>query len=174
MKFIIKIKRDTIKPNPNKGRDAYQVAGRSCTEVKRFIRRGNDVVFQCLTDGHITYELTYLGRDSEDLPKLSHAGYVGLMKGEISEVIVEQSSTRDINIVRTMTPERSYLFDYEDTQVECHACYARFAFKDLKADAMASGDDEIWSNGICPKCDAWDCCEIEFESINDVLTKEPS
>jgi len=169
MKFIIKIKRDTIKPNPNAGQDTYCIPGCSCTEVERFIRRGNDVVFQCLTDGMVVREALHVDKDSY-VPELPHKEYVGLMKGEIPEFVVRRSETRGQQFVRGMTPEGLWLFDYEDTEVECHTCHARFSYEDLKADAIGDGNgDEIWSNSICPKCGEWDCCEIEYESIEETM-----
>ena len=172
MKFLIKIKPGTIKPNPDVGRDTYPVPGRSCTEVERYIRRGNDVVFQSLTDGYLNFERNR-HEVCPDLPELPHDQYVSLMKGEISEAIVKHSATREHTTVHTMTPEGPHLFEYEDTPVECDNCHEKFSYKELEADAMQDGDgEETWSNWICPKCGEWDCCELEFESVESVLKKE--
>jgi hypothetical protein len=73
---------------------------------------------------------------------------------------------REVTRLRTLYPQGKYLYDHLDTEIECSECHEKFLHTELEADYEWMGDDEIWSNKICPKCGVWNCCEIEYEELN--------
>lgn len=76
-------------------------------------------------------------------------------------------TTRDVQTVHHR-PEPDWLYEYEPTHVTCNECGATFPHHELTSDCQWTGDEEICSFTVCPKCDAWECCEVEYESPDDV------
>ena len=64
-------------------------------------------------------------------------------------------------------PIPKYSFTYKNTKVVCCECGEKIMTDDLQSDE--SSDGEYYSDKICPKCGAFDCCLIEYEKINDVV-----
>jgi hypothetical protein len=60
--------------------------------------------------------------------------------------------------------EPKYFYDYEDVEVSCKECGEKFSCRELGYDCV----DDYYSTKVCPKCDCWDCCELEFERLGDV------
>lgn len=69
-------------------------------------------------------------------------------------------------------PISTYSFSYEKTNVECDYCKAVFDFSEL---SDTWGDDydggEYFVENICPKCKEGQCCEIEFEKIEEAINE---
>lgn len=64
----------------------------------------------------------------------------------------------------SMTPEPEYFYQYEDTEVECSECKAKFKRTELVDNSDYDYDgNPIGSSLTCPKCGEMDCCELEFE-----------
>ena len=63
--------------------------------------------------------------------------------------------------LHSLTPDPSHFFDYVPTSVRCEDCQAEFAHTELLSD----GDDDRYSDTVCPKCGSWGCCEVEFERL---------
>jgi hypothetical protein len=74
----------------------------------------------------------------------------------------------EYEILHTISPEGKWLYEYEDTLVTCYHCKAQFSYNDLESDEMSFGDNDMWTDKVCPKCHTWSCCEIEFERIEQV------
>jgi len=111
---LIKIKRNSIKRNPNAGRTDYLIAG-----------------------------------------KEEHT----------SNPDGSESWHRDVQHVRSLFPEPKWLFEYQNNRVTCNNCGKTFGWKRLESDYLS----DFGSSSICPYCKEWDCCEIEFEDIKEVL-----
>lgn len=56
-----------------------------------------------------------------------------------------------------------YSFDYRPCDIECRCCGAAFDAADLKQGRDDSGDEPRHNGRVCPKCEMWDCCEVEYE-----------
>lgn len=58
---------------------------------------------------------------------------------------------------------------YKPTQVECCECHKEFLHTELTKDKAVWGDGDyqrnVESDTVCPRCGAWDCCELEFEQL---------
>ena len=69
-----------------------------------------------------------------------------------------------VQILHRMAPSPQFLYQYLPTRVSCEYCSAEFNFDELESD----GDEEGWSETVCPKCHIWNCCEVEFESLSQL------
>lgn len=80
---------------------------------------------------------------------------------------------RHIQQCHQMTPDPNYLFNYEDCEVECTYCKEKFSYKDLKSKEAYDFeyDEDYTLYYVCPKCNEPDCCDFEYEKIDDVLNE---
>lgn len=70
----------------------------------------------------------------------------------------------------TMSPPPEWFYKFIPAKVTCRDCGAEFMDTELKSDWAVDGDgDDYEINRICPKCGESDCCELEFERIEDVV-----
>jgi hypothetical protein len=69
-------------------------------------------------------------------------------------------------------PIPPYSYKHAPTDVTCSTCGKTFKHAELKSDSYYDGEDDIYSNTICPVCGAWGCCEVEFERINREMAEE--
>ena len=85
-------------------------------------------------------------------------------KREVYEngILVETTITNMPIEVTTKDSEPKWLYEWPDFEIECSECGARFDHTELRSDEYYDGEDERWSNEICPKCGAWDCCEVKY------------
>ena len=88
-----------------------------------------------------------------------------LMVGEYGGLTV---NTKYNNyILHSLSPQPDYFIEYEDVEVECDECGAKFCFKELQYGEYDDNRyDYYYSDKVCPKCFAWDCCELELEKEN--------
>lgn len=82
--------------------------------------------------------------------------------------IIGKQIAYDMTEVFNLTPEPSYLYDYEDIEVECEDCGAKFSYKELKD---YYDDYCAYITNICPKCNSGFCCEVEFEKLTPEVLK---
>jgi hypothetical protein len=72
--------------------------------------------------------------------------------------------------IQSLCPDPDYLFEYIPKDVQCSSCGATFDYSLLESDCICSWeidiDDYAYSDTVCPKCKAWNCCEIEFEEFD--------
>lgn len=99
-------------------------------------------------------------------------GTISNIEGEIfsdkliERVFNEKPKGIEIEIKNNSTtvyhaPIPKYSFTYENTEVICYECGEKIMTNDLQSDE--SSDGEYYSDKICPKCGAFDCCLIEYE-----------
>ncbi len=98
-------------------------------------------------------------------PNAGNTVYYVPGKPEISE----DGSTRTMNIqtLYSLTPEPKWLYKYTPTVIECKNCKKFIIHTELESDSFDY--DGGYSNRVCPECGEWDCCDIEFEKITDVI-----
>jgi hypothetical protein len=61
-------------------------------------------------------------------------------------------------------PQPKWLYDHAVVQVACQECGATFSNKELESDSDEDADGNYSSsNAICPRCHAWECCELTHE-----------
>lgn len=72
----------------------------------------------------------------------------------------------DVEEISLMRPVPTWSYSYVPTEVQCRECGAKFPHTELDEDDFG-GDNLI--KHICPKCGEGDCCDIEYEKIDDAL-----
>ena len=108
------------------------------------------------------------------LRKNPHAGnqcfyrYIG--RAEITEIdgelITKITHSWPMEKIYSLTPEPSWLYQYEDTKVCCNLCKVEFFHKELEQFSDEDSDGNYYHNEtVCPRCGAFDCCELEFETL---------
>lgn len=75
-----------------------------------------------------------------------------------------------LQTVRLMTPEPSFFYEHNKTNVKCSRCMKSFGYSELEEYA----DDDTYVSSrearICPRCGEWECCdEIEYEKLTDEM-----
>lgn len=68
-------------------------------------------------------------------------------------------------------PIPEYSYDYENTKVICNSCEKEIMTKDMQSEEYFDGEDDYYSDTVCPLCNAVDCCELIYESIEDALKR---
>jgi len=139
MKYFIKIIRDSIRQNLNAGKTKFNIINN--IDIVGKDKYGNRKYF----------------KSEEEVMKAFQNG--DIVKYEIN---------KNIENVYTIFPDPCYLFVYEDKQIQCNYCKAKFNHKDLKADCFGAWG-EGYSNIVCPMCGGWDCVNIEYEDIDKVI-----
>lgn len=77
---------------------------------------------------------------------------------------------REIQTVYSMMmPEPAYLYSYEQAIIECNNCHEKFDIKELLTDSYYDAEGDYYSDKICPKCNTWECCDIEYEEFSKEL-----
>ncbi len=66
------------------------------------------------------------------------------------------------------SPIPKYSFKYTSTIVECINCKEKINSEDLESDST----QDTFSDRICPKCNCWDYCELEYETIEEALNRK--
>ncbi len=74
-------------------------------------------------------------------------------------------------------PEPEYFYKHLHQEVKCKFCGEDICTDELKSDfanKIDQDDNEYFttSDTVCPKCDEWDCCDVEFESIESALNRK--
>jgi len=166
----ILINRKTIKRNPNAGQTVFYVQGQkiikfschtlpeqfidgvNCIIGSHEIQDGIDCNYQgIITDVHILNE--YIKKEK------------GLPNG------LSVTMTHNPIQIKQKEPDPDWLYDYKPTKVTCKYCKETFNHTELDCDSIESDDYYSYSETVCPKCDRWDCCELEYEDIKDALKK---
>ena len=88
----------------------------------------------------------------------------GYYEGMIT--IIDGRIERDIQPIFSMDSEPKYLFDYISTKVQCIDCKKEFFHTKLKSDEFGF---DSYSNTICPECGCFDCCRLDFETIDSII-----
>lgn len=114
--------------------------------------------------------------------EISTDGYVGhannLSEGDayiVQDVINRYKNTmekieinqRSIINFSPQAPQPRYSFEYLPTFVECNFCKGKFDFNYLRS--SGGNYDFPEHDNVCPICVSDDCCEIEFQSIEEAL-----
>lgn len=181
---LIRIDRNTIKRNPNAGSTQTLIPGNATfkftfdvpfyeTEIDfdnlnntkglpydEFKLGVNCNLVSVSVDNDIA--TLVIAATSNELPDLVSNGF--RPKG------VSLSMDRNVTVC-DHSPEPDYFYEYEPAMIECMHCGHEFNHNELSSDSFLVGDDfdEIFVQDICPNCNAGDCCEYEYEKIEDVL-----
>ena len=170
--MLIKIQRESIRPNPNAGQTKFPVFGRPTVS-----RRGCWFLFDKLGSCQGFFEIQEQGSDAHDLLPIS-----------LSEVPYSNAAwlTWEYQVNHPVTylhdqPQGKWLYRWEDPDVVCHDCQAKFPASKLEYDSMELGGDEdsdydyTETNTKCPQCGSWHALgddRLVYEQIQDVPQQE--
>jgi Zn finger protein HypA/HybF involved in hydrogenase expression len=161
MTTLIKIKRDSIKKNPNAGRDTYHVPMPWQVTFETDIRKDYlpDWLQETVTEWDLSggISMGYLNGVDDKVIE-----YVQSVKKDGHRFSVEYK--REIQEVRSIAGEPEYLYEYANTKVKCSNCKKMIPVNDIEMD-----DDVDGNNYICPKCKEWNTFDFGYESIEHAL-----
>jgi hypothetical protein len=157
MKYFVKIVKSSIKPNPN--------AGSSTT----IVRESQETTFKYTGKDLPGYLIE--GKNCVTVAWNTAANMRELILNDHSlvEKLLHQKGVYDLktdynNIKLNHEPLPRYNYVYHNTIIDCYYCEKTITRKELKIDSINDG----YSDTICPRCGAWDCCELEYEDINTI------
>lgn len=73
-----------------------------------------------------------------------------------------------VDVTSCISPN-PYLYEYERIALQCEECDAIFSSDFLQT-------DDCFNNGftndrVCPYCGVWDCCNVEWETLEEALQR---
>ena len=161
MKVIVKIKKDSIKKNPNAGQDTYHMPMAWETTFTTNLKPPD------LPSWLQEYVREWsLGETSS----IDTKGIIGIVDDrfiDYAKSVIESGnrfsieSHRDIQTIRSMTPEPEYHYEYENPKVNCSHCNAMVKVNDISEDEFDG--DHLFQ--ICPECGTLDTFDFEYEKF---------
>ena len=177
--IIIKIKRSSIIKNPDAGRQDYHIPCPPQITVE-MPWEDKDNPPEYLPGAILTsWKMSITPRGStsvctfflKEMPDEKVVMKLSKKHGSLFSIIVDTPYQN----IHSLIGEPDWHFRYEDTEVKCSRCKHKFSHEDFESDSRDyyDGYDENieFSDTCCPNCGKWDCCEIEYEEINDVMPK---
>lgn len=84
---------------------------------------------------------------------------------------IETTITQDAQYVHAVEPPPKFSYEYLPTTVQCQECKEEFLHTELREDYndwdYQIGCPSEFCNTICPKCNKWWCCEVDWEVLSD-------
>lgn len=166
---IVKIKRDSIRKNPNAGRMHTTISRgidiefrlKGFRKLPDFLEEDKHafITSQSFSTNPFDYEDNWIKGHLIDASKLEE-----LQKTKGAEVTLHHNT----ETFRHM-PEPYYFYEYENPQVECKHCHSSVHVKDIINDWEFDGEDE-YEYIECPICGYRDTFpEIKYETITEAL-----
>lgn len=69
--------------------------------------------------------------------------------------------------IYTIGGEPKYFYSYGPTKIKCDTCDKIFLHTELCKGEYDVDDEYEYSDTICPFCDAFKCCELTFEALDE-------
>jgi hypothetical protein len=165
--IIIPINKDSIKKNPDAGKTQERiVTGQHITfEGKSDVPK---IIQDDLDCKNFFISEISLGEDK------FYRGLAMHLDDKLIDQLKQEDHTIKIEIhVEYATinhfPSPQYLYEYENIDIKCCICDETFKSDNLESDSFNDDDDYYYSDTVCPKCSAWNCCEVKYESIEEAL-----
>ena len=171
---IVKIKKSSIRKNPNAGRTQTTISRgidiefrlNGVRQLPDFLK-GNErscVTSQAFSTGPLDHESTWIKGFLLDHTKLEE---LQNLKG--AEVTFHHNTETFRH-----QPEPEYFYEYQNPKVECSHCHSKVHVKDIIDDWEFDGEDE-YPFIECPICGYRDTFpEIRYESITEALRRVTS
>lgn len=167
---VIKIDLKSIKLNPDFGH-------------RSFIPTRKEVFFKAyrkLPDCFVENENCIIEEYTLGVPYTCSGRLIGDIDSLIAECMdkhyegIELKITQEHIDVTSLATQDQYLYKYKIIKLTCDSCGQQFNSNELKSEDFedASGDYYSSSDTVCPKCGAWDCCDVSFESIDHALKRK--
>lgn len=164
--YFCNIDLESIKENENAG----------STQTTRFISQSTSFKSETLPQGLIDGENCVL-----DSYTVLEEG-IRDIKGTITDKsLLEKIVSREIKVDEISVnceyqtfhhlPTPKYSYSYESIAVQCKNCGSEIMSDELRSDESYDGEIERYSTEVCPVCGQFDCCQIEYESIESSLER---
>lgn len=165
-KYFIKIDLDSITKNKNAG----QTTSVGNTKKEAFFAHSS--MPKGFVDGENCIITTFEVRNDKSIHNVE-----GIV---VSEKLIQKCITGEIELdsfeinVNTEnfshSPIPKYSYSYLPKTVACCNCKKEFSYEKL----LSKEDDtrDNYSNTVCPNCGEFRCCTLEYENINDALTRK--
>ena len=101
-----------------------------------------------------------------------YRGYGLEANGNTKWVLVSQETMEpkpEYEYMEALGKAPKYFYSYSDTMVQCNSCLKKFDYAELELDWIDYLDAR--TDTKCPFCEAWDCCEIEYEKLSEEILK---
>lgn len=176
-KFLIKILKKSIKKNPQFGKDTYFFdRAPSYQADMSYTLQGSKNDWN-LPKGFEGMVVSYAMSIENDVFKTRVNARLKVVPDNlVLEKLLKKHKMDAVHImynreyeeVKSMMCEPEYLYHYGNQMVQCYDCKAKFHYDDLLDEYGDSPDDWHYTN-VCPKCGCPDCCDVEFQKIEDVI-----
>jgi len=156
----VKIRRDSIRPNPTAGNTIYvRNIGSPQISMVRVVK---------LANGKYRRK-EYVGfRKANGSLQVQICGASTHTAHPHPESDVRVLQTQEQETIHSLYPEVSHLFQYEDPTVQCAACGESCLVSELRSDS----DEDNYTDEMCPHCLAWHVLDDErilFERLDEAL-----
>lgn len=168
--MLIKIRRDSIRPNPTAGKDTIEIYGRETHTRTRvwllFDRAGVSQGLFTVTEQAIGSGLDW------------HV--IAIEQYHQPDWMFTASYAVNYPVQQLYTqPQGAWLYDWENPTVCCVMCQATLPVRQLLTDSLDLDDADGYSvsletNSKCPHCGEWDCLgePLTYEQIHQVPKEE--
>lgn len=166
MTTLIKIKRSSIKKNPDAYTQSYHLVGSTeatGTYKGQLPKWLNDKVI--ITSG--SYPV-----DNET--EFEFVFTTAVDKDTVQRISKDKNATLTItnNYVDVQCgPQSKYLYQYTNPLIQCDNCNSKVRFKDIKTDYIHDSDGDEHNVDKCPICGDIDTFDYKYESIQDALKR---
>lgn len=162
MRFFVPIDKSSVRKNEYAGTTVYQQFLGYETTVEYFLRQKDNIykkseyiINSCLRGDEILNQI----RQGYYKP---HSVSEVKLPGEEGEEKISINTNYRYQTLHSISPEPDYYYSYENINVVCEECNQISKLKDLDFDSV----DDYSSDTICPKCNHWGCCELEYERFD--------
>jgi len=104
--------------------------------------------------------------DKKTLRRNPHAG--ATRRFIPGPIITYEDGSQESERIEVSGPAPNWLYEFEDTEVECGECHKRFSFRPLLDDEDCEGN----RFEVCPECGEEDCCDIIFETPAEAFKRK--
>lgn len=171
--MLIKIRRESIRPNPNVGQTKFPVFGRPTAA-----RRGCWLLFDKSGSCQGLFEIIEAGADAANLRPISVSP---VPYSSLTWMSWEYRVNYPVTYLYDQ-PQGKWLYQWEDPAIVCQDCQGQFSVSQLGYDSMElNGDDEdgggdyTETNTKCPQCGSWHAlgdAQLRYEQISEVPADE--
>lgn len=161
--MLVRIKRDSLRPNPTAGRMVYDVCtGPPRMEMVRVVK---------LASGRFRRK-QYAGQQLATGLRVQIVGASTHAIHPHPECDVRMTQFAAVKRVYSLTPSASHLFEYEDPEVTCHSCGRTCRVSELQSDSDDGDGYAVYTAEQCPHCGVWHVLDderIAFERLQDAM-----
>jgi len=176
MMYLVKIRKSSIKKNPDAGETQYLVpSGRTtvtltldCNPEEALpLGLGSIGAIMCWK---VDYQKTW-SKNKTCVVVLSRPLTETELKGLEAYNLRDYEVNTPHEVFTSMAPEPKWLYEYLPKKVKCFDCKSTFDYSELidgTIEDSVSGE-YISIENACPKCETSHCCSVSFEGVEEII-----